>query len=192
MKRTIILAAACAAVLAIPVASAGAASENSSSVAAKACAAEKKADKAAFKATYGKHAMRNCIKGTTEEVEETADNAAQQCKAERAADPAAFQATYGTNAPSGENSQGAGRNAMGKCVSSKVQAEVEDDTEDFASAADDCRAARDADPTGFMETWGTNAPNGPNSHGAKRNAFGKCVSATAQTHEDEGSEEPTS
>lgn len=192
MKRTMIFAATCAAVLAIPVASGIAAGESSSAVAAKACAAAKKADRAAFQATYGKHAMRNCIKGTTEEIAEDADNAAQQCKAERDADPAAFQATYGTNVPGGQGNHGAGRNAMGKCVSSQVQAEIDDDTEDFASAADQCRAARDADPAGFMETWGTNAPHGPSSNGAKRNAFGKCVSATAQAHEDEGGEEPTS
>ena len=38
---------------------------NAKSVAAKACHAEKKADKEDFQATYGpEHAMRNCIKGT--------------------------------------------------------------------------------------------------------------------------------
>ena len=86
--------------------------------AAKACAAEKKADKAAFREKYGRPAMRNCIKGVTEsegEVtghEAVAKNAAQACKAERAADPTAFAEKYGTNAN--------GKNAFGKCVSSKV------------------------------------------------------------------------
>ena len=98
------------------------------SAAAKACAAEKKADKAAFKEKYGKHAMRNCIKGVTEaDPEATADeaaeakNAAKECKAERAADPAAFQEKYGTNAN--------GKNAFGKCVSSKAGDEEEEEEE---------------------------------------------------------------
>lgn len=84
------------------------------SEAAKQCAAMKKADKAAFNALYGDHAMRDCIKG--EPVDPTVSefkNAAKECKSERSADSEAFQATYGTN--------GNGRNALGKCVSSKVK-----------------------------------------------------------------------
>lgn len=40
-------------------------------------------------------------------------NAAKECKAERRENPGAFTATYGT----GKN----GRNALGKCVSQKVE-----------------------------------------------------------------------
>ena len=84
-------------------------------MAAKACHAEKKADKEDFQATYGpEHAMRNCIKGTVPEVK----NAAKECKAERELDADAFRANYGTN----EN----GSNAFGKCVSEKVRADDEE------------------------------------------------------------------
>lgn len=104
------------------------------SVAAKECAAEKKADKAAFREKYGEHAMRECIKGGTASGDGVtaaeAKNAAKECKAERAEDPAAFALAYGSN----KN----GKNAFGKCVSSKVDDddeadendEVEDEVED--------------------------------------------------------------
>lgn len=78
--------------------------------AAKQCAAEKKADKAAFKSLYGKHAMRTCIKGETPVAEDEFKNAAKECKAERSADPDAFAAAYGER-----------KNALGKCVSTKVK-----------------------------------------------------------------------
>jgi len=81
-------------------------------LAAKQCAADKKADKEAFRGTYGpEHAMRNCIKATIPE----AKNAAKECKAERDEDRAAFQGEYGRN----EN----GRNALGKCISEKLAEE---------------------------------------------------------------------
>jgi hypothetical protein len=169
-------AATCAVAVAIPVAGAIAGDNgelNSKSVAAKACAAEKKADKAAFNATYGEHAMRDCIKGTADEAGETVANAAQTCKAERDADPTAFAATYGTNAN--------GRNALGKCVSAKVAEEVAEEAEEFDNAAQQCRDERAADPAAFTEQWGTNTN--------KRNAFGKCVSKTAKELE-ETPEEP--
>ena len=94
------------------------------SAAAKACATEKKADKAAFNATYGKHAMRNCIKAVVESGGNVvaAKNAAQECKAERAADPAGFQEQYGSNAN--------GKNAFGKCVSSKADDSADDGDSD--------------------------------------------------------------
>lgn len=97
-----------------------------SSAAAKLCAAQKKADPAAFKAVWGKHAMRDCIRanrGTTTEPTAGAEafqNAADQCRAERAADPVAFTATYGTN----HN----GRNAFGKCVSTHANGEYGEGT----------------------------------------------------------------
>ena len=55
-------------------------------VAAKLCKAEKHADKAAFKATYGKHAMRECKRANRAEVGDTIRNASQQCKADREAE----------------------------------------------------------------------------------------------------------
>jgi hypothetical protein len=122
LKR--LMTVACAGALAsfalIGATGAGAADDHSRSAQAKQCAAMKKADKAAFKATFGpKHAMRHCIKG--EPVDPTVSefkNAAKECKAEREADADAFRATYGSN----EN----GRNALGKCVSSHVKHTEED------------------------------------------------------------------
>lgn len=87
-----------------------------SSAAAKQCAAEKKADREAFNALYGEHAMRDCIRAhRTTDAPTVAEfkNAAKECKAERTADPVAFATTYGTN----EN----GKNALGNCVSTKTQ-----------------------------------------------------------------------
>ena len=114
-------------VLAIAAPSAGAkpggVPSHGSSEAAKLCAAQKQADSAAFKALWGKHAMRDCIRAgrTADEVAtatpEEIKNAAQTCRDERTLDPAAFAATYGTN----DND----RNAFGQCVSTKVQEEEE-------------------------------------------------------------------
>lgn len=91
----------------------------------------KKADKAAFKATFGpKHAMRHCIKG--EPVDPTPSefkNAAKECKAEREADPDAFHETWGSN----HN----GRNALGKCVSSHVKHADEGEDGDDGDNGDD-------------------------------------------------------
>ena len=85
--------------------------------AARACAAEREADPAAFAATYGgANAFGKCVSGKrraerAEEASETV-NAARRCRSERAADAAAFAAAYGTH-----------RNAFGKCVSQKEEAE---------------------------------------------------------------------
>ena len=118
MKRALSIAAVCLGIVAIgvPAASAGDANGGRSAV-AKECAKLKQADKAAFKATFGKHAMRRCIKGEPVEMSETTPaefkNAAKECRAERDADPEGFQDTYGGNASK--------RNALGKCVSGKVK-----------------------------------------------------------------------
>jgi hypothetical protein len=134
MKRRMTTALAAVAALAIcaPLAAAkpgnGQGTPNhGSSEAAKQCAAQKKADKAAFKALWGKHAMRDCIRAgrdgdevATAEPEEI-QNAAQECRAERQADPEGFAATYGTN----HND----RNAFGKCVSGKVHEDEEPEPE---------------------------------------------------------------
>jgi hypothetical protein len=131
------------------------------------CKAAKKADKAAFKATYG--SMGACVKGTKDEASDEVKNASQECRAERDADEALFTETYGSN----KN----GKNAFGKCVSSKVKAEDEADVEEFANAADECRAERDADADAFGTTYGSNK-NG-------KNAFGKCVSSKVKAAPDD-------
>ena len=208
MKRAVTIALSCTVAVLLPASVAVAGNGNGGkSLVSKACVAEKnglkkelgnKAGKEAFRAIHGKQAMRNCKKGAAEEVEKAQVNASQECRAERdAIGTEAFAEKYGTNAPKGEKSKGAGKNAFGKCVSGKVSDEIDEDVEDTVNAAQTCRAARDADPEGFQETWGTNAPKGEKSKGAKRNAFGKCVSATAKQAdeddevEDEGVPAPT-
>ncbi|MEO8091411.1 MAG: hypothetical protein ABI726_01725 [bacterium] len=126
MKRLTMIGACAVSSLALVGVSGAAASNHGGngngghSAAAKQCAAQKKADKQAFNAFYGKHAMRNCIKGgPVEPTVHEFKNAAKECKAERAVDPEVFQATYGANAN--------GRNALGKCVSSKVKHAQEED-----------------------------------------------------------------
>ncbi len=87
--------------------------------AAKACAAEREADEAAFATKYGTgaNAFGKCV-SSKRSAESRADrretvNAARTCSAERKADPAAFRTKYGTNASKS--------NAFGKCVSAKAK-----------------------------------------------------------------------
>ena len=199
MKRAMTIALSCTVAVLLPASIAVAGNGNGGkSLVSKACVAEKnglkkelgnKAGKEAFRAIYGKHAMRNCKKDTAEEVEDERANAAQECREAQEADPEGFVEQWGSNTPNGEKSKGAGKNAFGKCVSTTVKEEVEDDVEDTVNAARTCRDAREADPEGFAEQWGTNAPKGEKSKGAKRNAFGKCVSATAKEADEEEDEE---
>jgi hypothetical protein len=134
MKRRLPIAATCAALfVGVSVANAtppeghenNGHGNHGSSAAAKLCAAEKRADHAAFKAVWGKHAMRDCIRanrgqeGTTVD-EDTSDfvNAARQCREERDGDPGASAAAWGTNAND--------RNAFGKCVSHTAREQGEE------------------------------------------------------------------
>jgi hypothetical protein len=68
------------------------------------------------------------------------------------------------------------KNAHGKCVSSKTR-ENKTETAKAAkqahtNAAKTCKEQRESDAAGFATQWGT-----------KRNAYGKCVSATARQQE---------
>jgi hypothetical protein len=153
------------------------------------CKAERGKSKAthrAFKSKY--HSFSRCIHQNA--VEEHAQkraalkNAAKECKAERsdadfpaAHDGKSFQEFYGT----GKH----GRNAYGKCVSSKARAfKRQQDQADkqeaaaFRNAAKECQSEADDDAfedshdgKSFEDFYGTN-----HNH---RNAFGKCVSGKA-------------
>jgi hypothetical protein len=124
MSKRLIASVACAGLLlvAAPLAAAatggGQSGSHTSSAVAKECTAAQKADHDGFKALWGTHAVRECIRagraagGGVEGVEE-ATNAAQDCRAAQEADPAGFTTTWGTN-----HNQ---RNAFGKCVSATVQ-----------------------------------------------------------------------
>jgi hypothetical protein len=138
-----------------------------------------KATREAFKAKY--HSMSRCVRqnAAEEAAEEQAalKNAAKECKAEAAdpnfaTDPAhegkTFAEFYGAN--------GNGKNAHGKCVSTKAKAkkaemdaEDAEEVEEFKNAAKACageRRSMEADD--FADKYGTNSNNS--------NAFGKCVS----------------
>ena len=170
MRRVITVALAFAVVMALPAASgiAGNGKSLAKRMAIKECKAQKKADKAAFRQAFGpQRAMQTCIRAGLSEMRAERRQSARECRAERAEDPEAFRETYGTN-----NNK---RNAFGKCVRSKLRAEVRQEVTEFKNAAHECRAERAEDPDGFREQYGTNQPGGANAQGTKRNAFGKCV-----------------
>lgn len=159
--------------LALPVSAAVAAPKQPTpaDVAKAACKTEKRAmGTKLFKKTYAAKstsgAMRACVAKTVPVAEAEARNAAQECKAEREANPTAFAEEYGTN-PSNKN-------AYGKCVAGKAREATVDDAKDRVSAAKSCKALK-ADEEAAFET----------AYGKKRNAFGKCVSATAKAGDDE-------
>jgi hypothetical protein len=172
MKK-ILAATVMAAALVVPT-GAVAKPDNSEKKAAKAeCKDERgnmKATREAFTAKYG--SFSRCWRQTAEEEEAENDaahkNAAKECKADRSEDPDGFKETYGTN----KN----GKNAFGKCVSSKAKekkaemdAEDAEDAQEFKNAAKACAAEREEmGEEAFAEEHGTNR-NG-------KNAFGKCVS----------------
>ena len=78
-------------------------------------------------------------------------NAAKECRAERgttAATREAFKVRYGTN----EN----GKNAFGKCVSSRSKSEEAQRESAAKNAAKECKSERSADPAAFASKYGTN------------------------------------
>jgi hypothetical protein len=100
-------------------------------------------------------------------------NAAQECRYERGATAAtreAFAVKYGTN----HNDA----NAFGRCVSSKAADERQERKDAVGGAPEACRTEEGAtaeSKAAFAEKYGTN--------GNGKNAFGKCVSATARVLE---------
>jgi hypothetical protein len=160
--------------LALPVSAAAAAAEEPTpaDAAKAACKTEKDAmGTKLFKQTYAAKgtakAMRACVEKTVPVADAAAKNAAQACKAERKADPAAFAEQYGTNANK--------KNAYGKCVSGKAQEAANTRAAERANAAKTCKAQKAADTAAFEQAYGPG-----------KSAFGKCVSASAKTDDDEG------
>lgn len=148
-------------------------------VASAQCIAQKHAmGNKAFKALYGKRAVKTCKNKGRGSANALVNNAAQLCKAEQA-DPnfaathggLTFDQFYGTN-PNDKNS-------FGKCVSGKAKAQQDAQTVALRNAAQSCRAER-SDPgfaaahggKSFADFYGTNRN--------KKNAFGKCVSGKAK------------
>ena len=164
--RKLILVASLALVLPAVAAAAASPVPTPADLAKAACKTEKHAmGTKVFKLTYGAKstakAMAKCVDKGEPAAAVEAKNAAKACKAERDADPEGFATTYGTN----KN----GKNAFGKCVSSKAQAATQDEAEDRVNAAKTCKALKRDDPDEFEEQFGT-----------RKNAFGKCVSTTAR------------
>ena len=131
-----------------------------------------------FEQTYGtnkngRNAFGRCVshraRANQADQAKAQKNAAKQCRSEQQGDPAAFKAKYGTN----KN----GRNAFGKCASATARHDADSqeaqETQAEVSAAKQCRAEQQRDPSAFKAKYGTNK-NG-------RNAFGKCVSTTAKS-----------
>jgi hypothetical protein len=170
--RKLILAGALA--FAIAPASASAAGTPSAEGLAKASCKAQKAEMGAklFKRTYNAKSVAKAVKSCAGVTEDTAadalENAAKDCKAERDADAETFAMDYGTNAN--------GKNAYGKCVSSKAKDQVQEETDATVTAAETCKALKKDEAATFESTYGT-----------KKNAFGKCVSATAKAQDDESS-----
>jgi len=192
--KTFLIAILGATVLVLPAGAVAKPDAADKHAAIKQCKAERgktKATHQAFKAKY--HSFSRCVRqNAAEEHAEkvaAAKNAAKQCKAERSDpdfasthDGKTFQEFYGK----GKN----GKNAYGKCVSTKAhEQKAADDAADaqevqaFKNAAQECAGER-SDPNfasthngkSFEDFYGTN-------HN-KRNAFGKCVSGKSQTYVD--------
>ena len=173
--RKVILAIAAVATLSLPLAAFADATPTASSVANQTCQQLKTSMGAAsFATTYGTNSSKSnafgkCVSKNTAAAKATIANAAQTCAAEQAKDPAAFMKKYGTNGKSG--SDGAAKNAMGKCVSAAVKASQAAQSQAIATAAASCKAALKADAAAFVAKYG----------GKKSSAYGKCVSALAKT-----------
>lgn len=163
MKKLFLTAALVAAV-AVPAAADAKQGGTDAKNAAKECKALRAASgEQNFRTMFGgkKNAYGKCVSQRTraeaKQREAAQQNAAKECKALRAADPQAFKDRYKN---------------LGKCVSQKSHEQKQAaDAEDAkkVNAAKKCKADRKADPAAFAAKWGT-----------KRNAFGKCVSATAR------------
>ena len=122
-----------------------------------------------FKHAYGtnrnkSNAFGKCVSKKVKEAHANRVGAAKQCKAEQddsnfaaSHDAKTFEQVYGTNKK--------GSNAFGKCVSQNTKAANEEHHAEILQAAQTCKSMRRNDPAGFASTFG-----------AKKNAFGKCVS----------------
>jgi hypothetical protein len=169
MKR-LIVGGALVAALAMPIGAVAQPSPSDEKNAAKEC---KKIRAAAgseqnFREMFGgkRNAFGKCVSQRARQNEEQREgspaNASKACKAERAADPQAFKQKYRNH---------------GQCVSSRVREQKQQEAakdRNEQNAAKKCKAQRKADPQGFAQQWGT-----------RRNAFGKCVSATARSQADQ-------
>jgi hypothetical protein len=138
-----------------------------------------------FKLTYGTNDNRSnaygkCVSKLARQQQENRENAAQACRAEQQQTDADFMATHdGKTFDQFYGANKNGRNAFGRCVSSKAKAAAAEQQAATINAARACRAEqRDSSfaaahgDKSFRDYYGTNAN--------KSNAFGKCVSKKAK------------
>ena len=162
--KTVIASLALIGALVLPAAAGADTTQADQKNAAKECKALRKASgDDNFRAMFGggKNAYGKCVSQRARENGKqrtaTQTNAAKACKAERDADRQAFGQKYKN---------------LGQCVSQKAreqQAQEQQADETERNAARKCKAQRGNDAAGFAQQWGT-----------RRNAFGKCVSATVR------------
>ena len=166
MKKLILAAALCAAAIAPTAASAQDPNRADFKNAAAFCKEFKaKSGTNNFATLFGtkKNAYGKCVSQTAKKTAAEDDAQAKEARSEAVEECRAVK-TPGS------------KNAFGKCVSEKAKAkkaaadkEDEAQEDDKINAAQSCKAAKKDDAEQFGEDWGT-----------KRNAFGKCVSATAK------------
>jgi hypothetical protein len=126
----------------------------------------------AFRALHGtnktkSNALGKCIAKKAKARGENSAEAQSACRAEQG-DPD-FAASHDGNTFDQYYGTGKGRNAFGKCVSSKAKAANHADDRTTIKAARQCNAERVADAAAFKTAYG-----------ARPNAFGKCVSKKAK------------
>jgi hypothetical protein len=105
-------------------------------------------------------------------------SASQMCRAERGTTDAtreAFRTKYGTNRN--------GANSFGKCVSAQAKALKQDDQTEVKAAVSAAKQCDDERGTSGDSRAAFAGKYGTGRH--KRNAFGRCVSATAKATEDD-------
>ncbi len=124
---------------------------------------------AAFKLLYGSsNAYGKCVSKAASAASQSTTNASKLCAAERA--DANFAATHdGKTFAQFYGSGPNGRNAFGKCVSSKAQTLVQEKQQDTINAAKACKTERNSMGAAAFTA----------KYGGRSNAFGKCVAKTA-------------
>jgi hypothetical protein len=162
--KTLITSLALIGALALPAAAGADTTQADQKNAAKECKALRAASgEQNFRTMFGggKNAYGKCVsqraRENAKERQAAHTNASKACKAERDADRQAFGQKYKN---------------LGQCVSQKVreeQAQERQADQAEQNAAKKCKTQRTNDAAGFAQQWGT-----------RRNAFGKCVSATAR------------
>ncbi|HWH05506.1 MAG TPA: hypothetical protein VNT23_03590, partial [Gaiellaceae bacterium] len=145
---------------------------------ARACKALKASMGDTFAATYGtnadkSNAMGKCVSAWAKQSAAARKAAHTACKAEQrdpnfaaSHDGKTFAQVYGNRK---------GSAAFARCVSAKQQATTASARKATVNAASLCKAERKADAAAFTAKYGT-----------KANAFGKCVSQTAKTLQQQG------